>query len=59
MLQVLQRFLKDESGATVIEYGVIIGVVSIAIFSSLAGLGVSDKAMYDHIATQFIAAMSG
>lgn len=36
-----QRFLKDESGATAIEYGLIAGLVSIAIIAALNLLQVS------------------
>ena len=35
----LQAFLKDDSGTTAIEYGLIAGLVSIAILASLTGLG--------------------
>ena len=35
----MQAFLNDESGATAIEYGLIAGLVSIAILVSLTGLG--------------------
>ena len=31
----LKRFLKDQSGATVIEYGLIVAVLSLAIIGSL------------------------
>ena len=32
-------FLGDESGATAIEYGLVVGFVAMAIFSALAALG--------------------
>jgi pilus assembly protein Flp/PilA len=34
----LARFLKDESGATAIEYGLIIAILSLAIVSGLGSL---------------------
>ena len=36
MKSLVTRFVKDESGATAIEYGLIAGLVSIVIISRLA-----------------------
>ena len=36
MKQSLVRFVRDESGATAIEYGLIAGVVSVAIIAAFA-----------------------
>ena len=35
----LQAFLRDDSGATSIEYGLVAGLVSIAILASVISLG--------------------
>ncbi|GHC67740.1 Flp family type IVb pilin [Limoniibacter endophyticus] len=35
----LQKFLKDESGATAIEYGLIAALVSVAIIGAVTTLG--------------------
>ena len=35
----LKRFLKDESGATAIEYGLIAAGIAVAIITVLKGLG--------------------
>ncbi len=37
--QNLWRFIKDDSGVTTIEYGLIAGFISFAIFSALTSLG--------------------
>ena len=37
--QNLWRFIKDDSGATTIEYGLIAGFISFAIFSALTATG--------------------
>ena len=39
MKQSLWRFIKDDSGVTTIEYGLIAGFVSMAIFSVLISMG--------------------
>jgi pilus assembly protein Flp/PilA len=38
-MSVLQKFLKDESGATAIEYGLIAAGISVAIIAVVQGLG--------------------
>ena len=38
-MSTIRKFLKDESGATAIEYGLIAALVSVAIIAVLALLG--------------------
>ena len=38
-MQILKNFLKDESGATAIEYGLIAALISIAIVAGATTLG--------------------
>ena len=39
MKTILNRFISDESGATAIEYGLIAGLIAIAIIASARTLG--------------------
>lgn len=39
MLNLLDRFLKDQSGATAIEYGLIASGIAVSIISITSGLG--------------------
>ncbi len=39
MSHIVLRFLKDNSGATAIEYGLIVAGISIAIIASVNGIG--------------------
>ena len=41
MKNLLARFVKDESGATAIEYGLIAAGISLAIIAVVNGLGTS------------------
>ncbi len=45
-------FLKDESGATAIEYGLIAAGISIVIVASVNAVGTSLNARFDTISTQ-------
>jgi pilus assembly protein Flp/PilA len=45
MKNVLARFMKDESGATAIEYGLIAALISITIITAATSIGggIADK----------------
>jgi pilus assembly protein Flp/PilA len=45
-------FLKDESGATAIEYGLIAAGISIVIIASVNAIGTSLNSRFDTISTQ-------
>jgi pilus assembly protein Flp/PilA len=44
-----RRFLRDERGATAIEYAMIAAGIAVAIVAAVNSLGVSVKGMYDTI----------
>jgi pilus assembly protein Flp/PilA len=48
----LQAFLRDESPATAIEYGLIAAGISIAIIAVVNGLGTKLKTTFSSISTQ-------
>ncbi|WP_018688841.1 Flp family type IVb pilin [Ahrensia kielensis] len=45
------RFIKDESGATAIEYGLIAALIAVAIIAGATSLGSQLNAKFDSIAT--------
>jgi pilus assembly protein Flp/PilA len=45
-------FLKDESGATAIEYGLIAAGISVVIITTVNAIGTSLNAKFDSISTQ-------
>jgi pilus assembly protein Flp/PilA len=49
-MQLLHRFLKDESGIAAIEYGLIAGLISVLIIGSLKTIGASLNARFTAIA---------
>ena len=52
MKKLFARFMKDESGATAIEYGLIAAGISVAIIAVVNGLGTSLNSKFGSIATQ-------
>jgi len=47
----IARFVKDESGATAIEYGLIAAGIAVAIITAVQALGGSLATMFSGIAT--------
>ncbi len=52
MKTLVARFLKDNSGATAIEYGLIAAGISVAIIAVVNGLGSTLNTKFDSISTQ-------
>ena len=51
MKNLVSRFLKDESGATAIEYGLIAAGIAIAIITAVQGVGTALKGNFSTIST--------
>ncbi|MGA9947476.1 MAG: Flp family type IVb pilin [Xanthobacteraceae bacterium] len=51
MRKVLARFLKDEAGATAIEYGLIAAGISVAIIAVVGGIGTNLVTKFGTIST--------
>ncbi len=51
MHQMIRRFLKDEEGATAIEYGLIAALISIAAIAAMGNVGNNLKLIFNDVAT--------
>ena len=49
-MQNLVRFLKDESGATAIEYGLIAALIAVAIITAVGSLGNNASNTFNTVA---------
>jgi pilus assembly protein Flp/PilA len=49
-MNTLLAVLKDDSGATAIEYGLIAALVSVAAITALTAMGQSLQAMFERVA---------
>jgi pilus assembly protein Flp/PilA len=52
MKKVLARFVKNESGATAIEYGLIAAGISVAIIAVVNGLGTQLNSTFQSVSSQ-------
>jgi pilus assembly protein Flp/PilA len=52
MRKIVNRFAKDESGATAIEYGLIAALISVVIIGVLSTIGTNLSSKFNDIAEQ-------
>jgi len=50
MTKFLTKFVKDESGATAIEYGLIAALIAVVIISAVTAMGTSMKTKFNEVA---------
>ena len=48
----MRTFLKNESGATAIEYGLIAALIAVAIIGAVTTLGTNTSTTFDKVANQ-------
>lgn len=51
MTKIFAKFLKDESGATAIEYGLIAALISVALITGANALGTSLNDQFQNLST--------
>ena len=52
MKTLFQRFVKDESGATAIEYGLIAALISVAAIAAMSSLGTKLGVTFNAVTSQ-------
>ena len=52
MSKLLARFLKEESGATAIEYGLIAALISVALITGAGALGNALNTQFNTLSTK-------
>jgi pilus assembly protein Flp/PilA len=52
MIKHIKNFVRDESGATMIEYGLIAALVAVAAIVALESLGTSISSMFTAVSTK-------
>lgn len=59
MTQIFARFMKDESGATAIEYGLIAALISVGIITGASTIGSSLSRVFGDIGTKISTSGAG
>jgi pilus assembly protein Flp/PilA len=58
MSKFVTRFLNDESGATAIEYGLIVALIAVVIVTAVTTLGTNLKATFTKVGDKVLTANS-
>ena len=59
MTSLVMRYLRDESGATAIEYGLITALISVGVLGGLTVAGGTVKQMFKNIMDGIVTAVTG
>ncbi|HYE52845.1 MAG TPA: Flp family type IVb pilin [Azospirillaceae bacterium] len=59
MILTIRRLVRNTSGATAIEYGLIAALVSIAAIAAMSAMGTSLDGMFTNVATRLTCAVGG
>jgi pilus assembly protein Flp/PilA len=54
MTKLMSRFVKDESGATAVEYGLIAALIAVVIISTVSTVGDRLQARFQEIADALV-----
>ena len=57
-MKFLKKLIRNEDGATAIEYGLIAALIAVAAITAMQGLGTQLKATFNTASTQMAAANS-
>ncbi len=52
-MKIIAQFIRDENGATAIEYGLLIGLISVAIVASVTAVGTSLVDIFEVLSAKF------
>ena len=58
-MSIIKAFIKDESGATLIEYGLVAALVSVAAIIALQILGVQLQVIFNTVSSYLSSASGG
>lgn len=58
-MKLINRILKDEAGATAIEYGLIAALIAVAAITAMGSLGNSLSNTFKYVSNQMTSAQSG
>lgn len=52
MKELIQKFIRDEEGASAVEYGLLVALIAVAIIAAVKTLGTNLKGQFEEVSTQ-------
>lgn len=53
LIKTIWRGIGNQAGATAVEYGLVAGLIAVALIAAIAATGGSTEAMWDYVAQQY------
>jgi pilus assembly protein Flp/PilA len=51
MIEKIKNFLKDEEGASMVEYGLLVGLIAVVAIAAVTGVGTAVVTQFTAVAT--------
>lgn len=58
-MEKIRNFFKDESGASAVEYGLLVALIAVVIIGAVTALGTSLKTMFTNVSAKIAAVDPG
>ncbi|WP_243360158.1 Flp family type IVb pilin [Fundidesulfovibrio terrae] len=59
MLNLMKRFVKEEDGATMVEYGLMVALIAAVCILAVTGIGTSLQGVFENVQTSLEAVPGG
>ena len=59
VLQLIDRFRRDQSGAALVEYGIVVGLIAVVCFAAVTLLGTTIQSVFANITAQLAPLLAG
>jgi pilus assembly protein Flp/PilA len=59
LLQLIDRFRRDQSGAALVEYGIVVGLIAVVCFAAVQTLGLTVQGVLNAINTALQPLLAG
>jgi pilus assembly protein Flp/PilA len=55
MLNLMKRFVREEDGATMVEYGLMVALIAVVCITAVTSVGTDLSALFNNVATKLTA----
>lgn len=56
MIKIIKNFFKDDEGATMVEYALMLALIAVVCIAAVVGIGTQANSVFEEIETQLTSA---